>query len=381
VKNERIRILHVLPILDVGGAECMTVQLATSLPPDVFSPAVVSLFDGVGSRLEGTLAGNDVPLWHLGKRKGFDPRIYKRLKNIITAFGPHVLHTHLGVLNYAAPMLVGDQRIKAVHTMHRMAERDGGRITQWLHRRMFRRRVVPVAVAREVAESLVRHYRLVGVKVIPNGIPVDRYRAPGLSRDVWRAREGFARQEVLLVCVARMRRVKNHSMLLRAFAASARLRSCAKLLIVGAGELEAVLRQEAGRLGIEGAVRFMGERGDVASLLHASDAFVLSSDSEANPLSVMEAMAAGLPVVCTRVGGIPELVREGVHGLLVARGDTSGITKALEIIAGDATMRALMGKRGAAQARESFDSSLMVDGYARLYQSLLQRRTPVEAVA
>jgi glycosyltransferase involved in cell wall biosynthesis len=134
-------------------------------------------------------------------------------------------------------------------------------------------------------------------------------------------------------------------------------------------------------LGIEGAVRFIGERGDVASLLHASDAFVLSSDSEANPLSVMEAMAAGLPVVCTRVGGIPELVREGVHGLLVARGDISGMTKALEIIAGDATMRASMGKQGAARARESFDSSLMVEGYARLYHSLLQRRTPVETLA
>jgi hypothetical protein len=155
VKNERIRILHVLPILGVGGAECMTVQLATSLPTDVFSPAVVSLFDGVGSRLEGVLAGNDVPLWHLGKRQGFDPRIYKRLKDIITAFRPDVLHTHLGVLNYAAPMLFSDQRIEAVHTMHRMAERDGGRITQWLHRRMFRRRVVPVAVAREVASQWI----------------------------------------------------------------------------------------------------------------------------------------------------------------------------------------------------------------------------------
>jgi len=381
MKHERIRILHMLPVLGVGGAECMAVELATNLSAGLFASAVVSLFDGIGSRLEGVLAAHDIPFWSLGKRPGFDPGLLKRVVHLVEVFAPHVVHTHLGTLSYATPALLSNRGIAAVHTMHRTTDRDGGRITQWLHGHMLRRRVVPVAVAQAIADSMIRNYRLSDVRVIPNGIPVDSYRAPEFSRDTWRTREGFTLHEVLLTCVARMRPVKNHSLLLRAFAASAFLRDRAKLLIVGAGELEADLRREAGELEIASLVRFMGERTDVADLLHASDAFVLSSDSEANSLAVMEAMAAGLPVVCTRVGGNPELVVDGVHGLMVAKGDAAGLTEALEKIVADADARVEMGKCGSARARECFDSSMMVYEYTRLYQSLVQTHVSVEMVA
>ena len=132
------------------------------------------------------------------------------------------------------------------------------------------------------------------------------------------------------------------------------------------------MREQVAGLGLESRVRFLGIRADVADILRASDVFVLSSRWEGNPLSVMEAMAAGLPVVSTAVGGVPELVQEGATGRLVPSEDAGALARALQALVDDPAHRAAMGAAARRHAVAHFDIRHTVRGYEQLYESLLK---------
>jgi glycosyltransferase involved in cell wall biosynthesis len=145
------------------------------------------------------------------------------------------------------------------------------------------------------------------------------------------------------------------------------------LLLVGGGELENAVREQVAGLGLESRVRFLGIRADVADILRASDVFVLSSRWEGNPMSVMEAMAAGLPVVSTAVGGVPELVRDGETGLLVPSEDTGALAQAIQALVDNPARRQAMGAAARQHAVASFDIRHTVRGYEQLYEALLNK--------
>ena len=145
------------------------------------------------------------------------------------------------------------------------------------------------------------------------------------------------------------------------------------LLLVGGGELQDAVRAQVAGLGLQERVRFLGVRADVADILRASDVFVLSSRVEGNLMSVMEAMAAGLPVVSTAVGGVPELVREGVTGLLVPSEDAGALAQAMQALVDDPVRRQAMGAAARQHAVAHFDIRHTVRGYEQLYETLLCR--------
>src|SRR5262249_4499085 len=150
------------------------------------------------------------------------------------------------------------------------------------------------------------------------------------------------------------------------------------LVLIGEGDLRESLQAKVLTLGLGNRVHFLGVRTDVAAALGAMDVFVLSSDWEGNPLSVMEAMAAGLPIVATTVGGVSELCQNGVEGLLVPPKDSAALARALVRIGASPAMRRAMGAHGKLRAMRHFDVSHMVDGYTELYKQLLRRsRRPV----
>jgi glycosyltransferase involved in cell wall biosynthesis len=206
--------------------------------------------------------------------------------------------------------------------------------------------------------GLRRLYGIPGV-IIPNGIQVARFSAS----------QKQPTDKIVFVCVANLTANKNHDMLLKAFAAGLRECSEAQLVIVGDGPLRSTLERQVVVLGIADRVVFLGTRGDVPELLHEADAFVLASAWEGHPLCVMEAMAAGKPVICTRVGGIEELVSDGVDGLLVKAGDTGGFAHAMVRVYVDRVLRSQLAQAASKRARAEFDVSAMARGYAELYQT------------
>ncbi len=375
------KVLHIIPDFGPGGAERMSVHLMRDLSRRDFKVAAISLFGRMGTDLEDLLAESKVPTWYLDKRPGPDPKMVPRIARVLKAFRPHVIHTHRHALSYALLPAFYYKVPVIVHTVHSMAEYDmaGNEIhkkaARLIHRVAFKRRVVPVAIAREVAQSLTSVYGVPEVSSVPNGIPVEAFGKPKVGRETWRTREGFGQENVLFVCLAGLRPVKNHSLLLEAFSQGpASTDPRAHLLLVGAGDLRDELEKKARTLGLGARVSFMGLRADIPEVLSAADVFVLSSDWEGNPLSVMEAMAAGIPVISTAVGGVPELVEEGKSGLLVPRGDVSALARAMSLLAKDRELRGDMGRAAYERAVQRFDLRAMTEAYANLYESALAKK-------
>jgi len=372
-------VLHIVPLLSPGGAERVAVHIVTKLNRQRYEPVVVSLRGRLDCDLDYLLGEAGVEVRYLGKRPGFDHRTYSRFHRALRDHNPGIVHTHLHVLRYALPSLLLLKHASVLHTVHNLAEREIEAGMRWIQRRAFNHGVVPVAVAEEVALSLKRLYGIQRCRVISNGIPTDRYACAQTSRKEWRAREGFEDDDVLFVSVARFAPQKNHALLLKAFAQGPASVPKAHLVLVGEGVLREQLEEQAKSLGLASQVHFLGLRTDIPDVLRAMDVFVLSSDYEGNPLSVMEAMAAGLPVVTTAAGGVPDLLEHGRQGLIVPLGNVQVLSIAMSLLVEDREHRQSLGRAAARRARENFDVSTMVRAYEELYEDLLDRSHPLNA--
>lgn len=365
-----MRVVHIFPSLMPGGAERVLVHIMTHLDPARFKVSAICLARPSGSDLERLLERARIPVQFLGKGPGFDPRMYSRVNSALRRVEPDILHSHVHVLRYVLPYIgysrFSRQRPRMFHTVHSLAEFEVEPRARWIQRLAFQNGVVPIAVAREVSRSLVRLYGIPEPVVVPNCLPVAQYRCPEISRNQWRAREGFAPKSLLLTCVAGLRPEKNHGLLLESFARTSAGKLDGHLLLAGGGD-QADLRKLADNLGISSRVHFLGVRTDIPELLAASDVFVLASRYEGNPLCIMEAMAASLPVVAPRVGGIPELVSDGVEGFLVAPSQVAPLAEAMDLLIQDEALRARLGAASLKRALNNFDVVHMVEGYEKLY--------------
>ena len=373
---ERLRVLHVVPSFGVGGAEQMAGHLMVGLS-DSHDVSAVGLYPAMNTSIEHKLMRAEIPVWHLGKRPGFDPRLFVSLDRVIKEVRPQVVHTHLSVLRYALPSLLRRGVPLVVHTLHNLAEHEAdiiGRAVQWF---AFRRAVLPVAISREVGASLKRVYGLECRAMIPNCIPVENYRRNAADRIRWREKEGFAQDAILFTCVGRLEPQKNPMLLVKAFATIDDPR--AHLVMLGEGSLRDELLAYIQKRRLN-RVHLMGKRSEVKECLAASDVFVLSSNWEGNPLAVMEAMAAGLPVIGTMAGGVPELVESGRQGIVVPLRDCVGFASAMQTLLDNPELRAAMGNAACEHATAAFNVDRMAQGYASLYQKALNT-SPSELAA
>ena len=363
-----MRVLQILPSFGLGGAEQMAGHLIMSLA-ECCEVSGATLFAASNSPIEQKLRQRNVRLWHLGKRPGFDPRMYARLDGVLHEARPDVVHTHMSVLRYVWPAVLRRQVPAVVHTLHSLAEHETDVFGRLLNRLAFRRSVRAVAISQQVALSFHRLYGMDCAALVANGIPVDRYCTRQYDRDRWREREGFDRDALLFTCVGRLEEEKNPFLLVAAFAALKN--PYAHLVLVGDGRLHGALGEHVRRDGLQHRVHLLGERNDIAECLAASDAFVLGSNWEGNPLAVMEAMAAGLPVISTAVGGVPELVESGRSGILVPPRDRAALTEAMARLIAYPDERRAMGRAASARAVASFGLERMAQGYVQVYRRAL----------
>lgn len=369
----KIKVVHIVPMLSPGGAERVAVHIVRGLDRQRYEPSIISFTGRLNCDLDRLLEDAGIQVRYLGKRPGFDYRMYHRLPPILNELRPDIVHSHLHVFRYALPFLLFRRKVSVLHTVHNLAEREIEPGLRWLQRYALKHGVVPVAVAEEVAESLARLYGIQRCRVVPNGIPTDHYARPQIPRKEWRAREGFAETDVLFVCVARFAPQKNHALLLNSFARGPASDPNAHLVLIGEGNLQKNLEMQAKNLGIERQTHFLGLRTDIPEVLGAMDVFVLSSDYEGNPLSVMEAMAAGLPIVSTAAGGVPNLFENGKEGLLVQTGDVQELSSKMTFLSRNQELRQFLGTAAAQRARKNFDVSAMVRAYEGLYERLYER--------
>lgn len=375
---KKIKVAHIVPMISPGGAERVAVHIVRGLDRQRYEPVVISYTRRLDCDLDRLLDEAGIEVRYLGKHPGFDYRMYYKLPPVLQEYQPDIVHTHLHVLRYALPFLLWHKDLPVLHTVHNLAEREIERGMRWTQRYALNHRVMPVAVATEVALSLERLYGVKRCRVIANGIPTQSYANPQTSRKQWRAREGFGRDQILFVCVARFAPQKNHELLLKAFAQGCAADPRAHLVLVGDGVLREELQQQAKSLCIAHQVHFLGLRADIPDVLGAMDVFVLSSDWEGNPLSVMEAMASALPIVSTAAGSVPNMLEHGRDGFIVPIGDATAFSDRINALLRDAEARRLLGASAGQRAKEKYDVSAMVRAYEEMYQQLVERSAPMK---
>jgi glycosyltransferase involved in cell wall biosynthesis len=347
----------------------MVVNLMTHLERERFDVAAVVLSHAEGGPLERDLKEAGFDVRYLGKSGALDPATLFRIRDTVRRLRPQIVHSHLS-LHYVFPALAGCRSVRHVTTVHLPGDTSYTRVVMPLSRLAFRRGVMPIAVSDDVAKWVQRVCKVDTCPVIPNGIPIAGYQRHVRSRSAWRAEHGLRREDIAFVCVARLEKQKNHAMLLDAFARVHATDARARLLLVGDGACRHALELRASELALERKVRFLGQRDDVPRVLAAADAFVLASCNEGNPLSAMEAMAAGLPVVATAVGGVPELVTNGKSGLLVSPGDCEGLASAMLRLSRDDELRRSMARSSAAHASQAFSADRMARAYMNAYERI-----------
>lgn len=368
------KVLHIVPGLSSGGGEQVAVHLLRYMDRSRFEPMAISFFNRRGTHSEALLENEGVSVTYLEKRLGFEPRIAWRIRELVKDCRPDVVHTHITSLRYALPAILARRgSLCAVHTVHNLAQREVIRADQLLYRFAFRHLgVIPVAIADAVHKSIQEVYGL-NAPLIRNGIPISEYQNSEKIRMRWRQQHNVPPEEILFVNVARFSPQKNQRLLLNAFARVASKHRLVRCLLVGSGPLELALREQVEALSLRDRVWFLGQREDIREILAASDIGVLSSDWEGNPLSVMEMMTSGKPMVATAVGGVPELVLPGT-GFLIRAGDVTSFADAMERLARDPNLRDTMGAAGAELARRQFSASAMARQYEALYEHQLRKR-------
>jgi glycosyltransferase involved in cell wall biosynthesis len=358
--------------LHVGGAEVLAARLARQLAGEY--RFVFACLDEVGT-LGEELRREGFPVHVLGRRPGLDLGCAGRLGNLLRRERVDVLHAHQYAPFFYS--LLGRwlcRRPPILFTEHGRHHPDYPRPRRILaNRLLLEKRDRVVGVGQAVRAALVANEGLPPerVTVIYNGVDLSPFAAPA-DRERTRRELGFDADHFVLVQVARLDYLKDHATALRTLDRVLARRPEARLVLVGEGPERPAIEREVHRRGLTGHVRLLGLRQDVARLIPAADAFLLTSISEGIPLTLIEAMAAGLPVVATQVGGVSEVVEAGASGLLADAGDADALAGQLLRLADDPALRARMGQEGRCRASRLFSEDRMHGSYLRLYGEMFR---------
>lgn len=363
----RGRIVHVTFGLEVGGQEKLLVEFARLADRTRFSLQFVS----IGSRgiLSDEIEKLGWPVTPLGLPSGLHPSLFVKLVRIFRRRRPAVVHTHdERAMFYAAPAAWLARVPLLVNTRHGKSFGATSRQIE-IGRHLARLVDQYVCVSDDVKAHCVSEGIAPGrLRTIKNGIDSERFAFTG------------PQENGPVVVVARLSPEKDIANLIRATAIAATQVAGLRVEVAGAGPCFEDLKQLAADVGVDGCVAFLGETSDVRAVLGRAKLFVLPSRSEGLPLTVLEAMACGLPAVVTRVGGLPEVVDDQISGLLVPPADPARLAEAIVRIWNDPMGRERMGRAGRRRAEEFFDIRRMVAEYEELYVDRVAHANEYELV-
>ncbi|MGB3479795.1 MAG: glycosyltransferase [bacterium] len=364
--KEKIRVLHFLHKAELAGAEALVVNILNSINPELFQVHLCFFFQSDMCKVMNILKKSSIPVSFLDKRKGFDIRMFSRISRIIRDFKPDIVHTHMYILRYSfLPTLFNNVNIK-IHTLHTLAQREvsyNARVIPYLAFRYFG--FLPISVSKHVSRSVEETYG-VSSPVIENGINLDHFITIKLRRNIKTSCINF-------INVSNFRFAKNHIFLINAFAHAVKSNKNIKLFLVGDGPLRKEIEKSIIHEKLEGHVILMGARNDVPKLLENADIYVSSSRWEGFGLSIVEAMAAGRPVIATSIAGMSDIVKDKVTGLLVSPDDISDMTKAMIYLSQNDNIRRNMGIQGRNFVVNKYDIKDTTKNYENLYKSLYYR--------
>lgn len=374
-------IVHLIYRLDFGGMENLMVERINRMPAGRYRHAVVAL-TGYTAFAE-RISREDVALYALDKPSGLALSTHAALWRLLRKLRPDILHTYnLSAIEYAPAALLAGVPVR-INGAHGRDAADPKGLNR--KHRLLRRLMIPFYdhCYANSAEMLTWNREVIGVparksRLLPNGIDTERYRPATAADEAGPLERHFGAGCLVIGSVGRVEPVKNHSLLLAAFTAlRARRPDLAgrlRLAVIGDGPLLPALRAQVDGAGLNDVVWLPGKRDDVAAILRGLTVFALPSIAEGTPGAALEAMASGVPVVGSDVGGVPEVVADGATGTLVPSGDPEALAAALERYASGPALVHEHGLAARLRVTRHYGMQAMVAAYQALYDELCERK-------
>ncbi len=381
-KSDKINVLFLMMQMEMGGSERLVHNLALNLNRDIFTPSI-AWFNG--ERLLREFRDLGVQLFHIRKSKRIDFTAMKELGSIIRRHNIHVVNAHhfmpLVYSFYGAKIMNARKLFCTIHSEWEVADMP----LKWraMGNLLLSRTDGVIGVTREVTGTFQKIFSLSPERsfTIQNGANLKAFSCTR-DRSELKKRLGFKRSDRVIGITANLKKIKNHIFLLEAF--HELLKECrdAKLLLVGQGfsndpeSSEPEIRKFIKDKRLERSVLLLGYRSDIPDLLSIMDIFCLTSLKEGLPISLIEAMASGLPVVGTAADGIRDVIAPGRNGFLVKTGDVKGLKDALFTLLRDDHLRSRMGQESKALARCTYSLDQCIRQYQDLFLSAPKNNPP-----
>ncbi len=352
-----MKIFQVIPCFVFGGAEIMCETLLYAQREAGHEVAAVSLFD-YHSPITERIERAGIKIYYMGKRPGPDLSMTGKLKRLFAAERPDAIHVHLNAVKYTVPA-AHKNGIRCVYTVHNLAEKDASGISREMNRHFFKKKMAtPVALSEKIKKSVADTYGLdrSDIPTIFNGIDLSRC---NVKQDY------SLGERIELLHVGRFFPQKNHRGLIDAFKIIQAKHPAATLRLLGDGSLLDETKAYAQEQGIEESVIFEGAQANVYPYLAKADIFILPSLYEGMPITLIEAMGSGLPIVATAVGGVPDMLTDGESARLTECTPEAVAEAALALIESE-ELRTELGRAALGEA-ERFSAKIMAERYVEVY--------------
>ena len=370
-----MRVLLAIKSLGYGGAERLLTDLVATGDHEAFAYEVATVLDG-GDTLTSIISSDGIPVHRLGASGNLDLAWMVAFRRLLVDGDFDIVHFHLPYTAALGRLVVRSlprgRRPITLYTEHSMWNKAAVLI-RYLNRATVGSDRALIAVSPAAYDALPRSLRP-GTRVIVHGVDLTRSREMVARREELRAgirsELGLSGEEHLAVAVANLRSEKGYDVLLDAAGVICARGLPIRFAAAGTGALEAELATRRHELGLDDRFRFLGHRNDAMGLLAAADVFVLASHQEGLPVALMEAMSVGTAIVATAVGGVPQVVHDGVNGLVVPPGDPLALADAIERVCSDPELRTRLGTHALVDSA-TFDVARASSEIEQLYRDLL----------
>lgn len=370
-------VVHIIYALKSGGLENGLVNIINRSPRDRYRHAIVCLTDA--DEFANRITAPDVQVIQLHKKPGNDLKLYWRLWCVLRQLKPAIVHTrnfNSLEMQFLTFWLPGVKRVHGEHGRD-LNDLDGSNKKYNVFRKFMRRFVHHyIAVSKDLGLWLQQTINVPGQRVsqIYNGVDVDKFSTKIETLPQLLPERISGSNVIVIGTVGRLAGVKNQRSLINAFSMCQvnhpDLKPKLRLLIVGDGPMRTELQQTVDNLSLHDVVWMAGERSDIADLMAQMDVFVLPSLAEGVSNTVLEAMASGLPIIATNVGGNPELVSPGINGLLVPVDDDQALAKAIVKLASEKQLCDDMGSNSRKRIEDNFNWNKTVNQYLEIYDKV-----------
>ena len=363
----KIKIMHIIPSLNqVGGAEKFVIDLVSHFDKEKTEVILVVQYNNPPSdAFVETIEKYNVNIVYLKKKKGFDISNIRQLRKVIRQFHPDVINTHISSFLYAvyATRFLKEKPI-LFHTVHNIAEKEAGKIKRILYRKFYKcYKCYPIAISDEIKKSVESFYGLMNVDCVFNGIVYEDFYCQKRNETTNNS----------FVHIGRFGYQKNHDLLVDAFKLLIQKIPDLKLSLIGTGENFDGIASKIKEYGLSDNMLLLGilDRKSISRILAESKYFILTSRYEGNPISLLEAMAAGCIPFVTRVGGIPDIIQENYNGYFIGNTPEEISSKILSIIS-DETNQML--PETIQQSIVQYDMINVCSNYYDIYCKYLERK-------